>query len=168
MTRAKLTLAAGFVLAAITATVAATAGGQGTQGRTITLTEVPKGASFGLVDAAPKTKFNKEGEPRRFSPGDEEIVSIAVADQQGNKVGRFDAYCLITRPGKPAHHEEVCTGTYRLGDGTISAVGSFVGNDANTFTGAVVGGTGAYEGARGTLTSDPGSHGTTDTIHLLP
>jgi allene oxide cyclase-like protein len=157
--------------AAITASaIAATAGGQGPQGRTITLTEVPKGATFGFVDNLPRTTFSHEGEPRKLSVGDIEIESIAVADQKGNRVGRFDAYCIVSRPGRPSHHGEECTGTYRLKDGTISAVGSFVGSETSPGTFPIVGGSRAYGGARGTLTiSAPHKDGTrTDTLALLP
>lgn len=157
--------------AAITAAaIAATAGGQAPQGRTITLTEVPKGATFGFVDNSPKTTFSHEGEPRKLSVGDIEIESIAVADQHDNRVGRFDAYCVVSRPGRPSHHGEECTGTYRLKDGTIGTAGSFVGSESSPGTFAIIGGTRAYEGARGTLTiSAPHKDGSrTDTLGLLP
>jgi hypothetical protein len=171
MIRIRTTAAAATAAAAITAAaIAASAGGQTAPGSTITLTEVPKGASFGFVDNPPHTRFSHEGEPRKLSVGDLEVESIVVADQQGNRRGRFDAYCVITRPGVPASHEEECTGTYRLTDGSISALGSFVGKDSDDFTAAITGGTGAYAGARGSLKSVAvGKSGKrTDTINLLP
>jgi hypothetical protein len=165
------TMAPGVIgVAAITAAaLAASAGGQTSGARTLTLTEVPKGASFGFVDNPPHTKFSHEGEPRKLSVGDIEIQSIVVTDQQGNKLGRFDAYCILTRPGVITNHEEECTGTYRLKDGTISATSSFVGNEASPFTAAITGGTGAYAGARGSLKSVAAKGGKhTDTLTLLP
>jgi hypothetical protein len=171
MTRLTAIAAAATAAAGITgATIAASAGGQTSQGRTITLIENPKGASFGFVDNAPHTKFSHEGEPRKLSSGDLEIESIAVTDTQGNALGRFDAYCVLTRPGVPRKHEEECTGTYRVKDGTLSAVGSFVGKDSDDFTAAITGGTGAYNAARGTLKSVAvGTSGKrTDTLELLP
>lgn len=43
------------------------------------------------------------------------------------------------------------------------------GSDATTFRAAIVGGTGAYAGARGTLTLVSSEHGgSTDTLVLLP
>jgi hypothetical protein len=165
----KTAIAATATAVATAAAIVASAGGQAPSGTTLVLHEVAKDADFAIVDNPPKTKFSREGEPRRFSIGDMEVVSIPVADDQGHKVGRFDAYCVLVRPGKPSHHEEECTGTYRLADGTISGSGVFVGSEAtSTFRGAITGGTGAYEGARGTITDVPGAKGTTDTLHLLP
>jgi hypothetical protein len=151
------------------AVIVATAGGQTPGVRTIDLTQVPKGASFGFVDNPPKTRFTREGEPRRLSPGDLEVLSIAVADAQGTRVGRLHAYCVVTRRGVVANHEEECTASYRLRDGTIAVSDVFVGSESSSWTASIVGGTGAYEGARGTLTSvgnKDGSH--TDTLRLLP
>ena len=170
MTPLRRPVAAATAAAAVTAAViVATAGGQTSGGRTVTLTEVPKGASFGFVDSPPKTRFTREGEPRKLAPGDLEVLSITVADSQGVRVGRLHAYCVVTRRGVVAKHEEECTASYRLGDGTITASDAFVGSESTTWTAAIVGGTGAYEGARGTLTSvanKDGSH--TDTLRLLP
>lgn len=169
MTRIRTTVAAATAVAAITAAaIAATAGGQAAQGRTLTLHELAKGASFGFVDSPPRTTFTQEGEPRKFSPGDLEVQSAPITDAQGNRLGRFDAYCVITRPGIPKAHEEACSGAFRLKDGAISVVGASVGGDTGTFTAAVVGGTGAYEGARGMVTFVSSKTGFTDTVHLLP
>jgi hypothetical protein len=151
------------------AVIVATAGGQASGRGTIELTQVPKGASFGFVDSPPKTKFTREGEPRKLSPGDLEVLSITVADARGVCVGRLHAYCVVTRRGVVANHEEECTASYRLGTGTITVSDVFVGSESSNWTAAIVGGTRAYAGARGTLTSvsnKDGSH--TDTLRLLP
>jgi hypothetical protein len=60
-------------------------------------------------------------------------------------------YCVVAR-----QHPQTfwCTDTYKLPDGQIDAVGDYdnsSGGDAGTI--AVVGGTGAYVGARGTVTT---------------
>jgi hypothetical protein len=170
MTPIRTSAAAAFLAASITAAIIVTnAGGEASQGRTITLTEVAKGASFGFVDNPPTTTFTREGEPRRLSPGDLEIEAITVANTQGARVGRFHAYCVVTRPGIFARHEEECTGTYRLNDGTITVADVFAGSETSDWTAAIVGGTGAYAGARGTLTSVAARGGSrTDTLRLLP
>jgi allene oxide cyclase-like protein len=169
MTRLRTTAAAVTGVAAISAAaIAASAGGQTSGERTITVHEVFKGASFGFVDNPPHTKFSKEGEPHRFSPGDVEVESTLLKDDQGNRVGRFDAYCVVTRPGVPAAHEEACSGAYRLKDGQISVVGAIVGADTGTFSATVTGGTKAYEGARGTVTFRSTKTGFMDTLRLLP
>lgn len=148
--------AAALLAASVTAAaIATTAGGQGTAGRTISLTEVPQGASFAFVDNPPRTKFTREGEPRRLSPGDLEIESITVANAQGAHVGRFHVYCILTRPGVVSSHQEECTGTYRLSNGTITVTDVFAGSESSDWTAAIVGGTDAYEGATATSGAEP-------------
>ncbi len=82
-----------------------------------------------------------------FNPGSSFIVWNLL---QGSGLGV--AYCVVARrqPGQTFW----CTDTYVLPGGQIDAVGDYdnsVGGDAGTI--AVVGGTGAYVGARGTLTT---------------
>jgi hypothetical protein len=93
-----------------------------------------------------------------FHPGSSFIVWNLL---QGS--GLSVAYCVVARqqPGQTFW----CADTYALPGGQIDAVGDYdnsPGGDAGTI--AVVGGTGAYVGARGTLTTindDPDI-----TIHL--
>lgn len=156
------------VAAALVATVIATAGGQTPQGRTLVLIELTKGATFGSVDNPPKSTLTHERQPQRLSVGDLEVFSLPVADQQGHRHGRLDGQCVATRPGTPRVHEEFCTAAFRLNDGRISLATAQIG-ESSTFVAAVTGGTGAYEGARGTLTSIMSKSGrSTDTLHLLP
>jgi hypothetical protein len=159
------------VIGAVTAlsalVVIGTAGGQAPQGHTLVLTWLTKQATFTFVDNAPKAKFTSEGEPRRLSPGDREVFSIPVADQQGKRVGRFDGECVVVRPGTHRAHEELCTGAYRLGDGVMTLATALIG-DTGKYSAAVTGGTGAYATARGTVRSVTSKSGTTDTVDLLP
>jgi hypothetical protein len=164
MKRLALVAATGAALGLV---VIATAGGQEQQGRTLVLTWLSKQATFTFVDNPPKTKFTSEGEPRRLTPGDREVFSIPVADQQGRRVGRLDGDCVIVRPGTHRAHEELCTGTYRLRDGVITVATAFIGETAR-FSAAVTGGTGAYENASGTVRSVTTTRGTTDTVRLAP
>jgi hypothetical protein len=148
--------------------IAATAGGQAPEGRTLTLISVAKGATFGLADNPPKTTFTSEGEPRRLSVGDVETFSLPVTDQKGNRLGRINGHCVIVKPGKAHNHEEYCAVAYRLKGGVITAATGLLG-DTGKVSAAVTGGTGAYEGARGSLISVTAKNGnSTDTIHLLP
>jgi hypothetical protein len=162
-----LAAAAAAVVAIIV--VATSAGGQAPQGRTITLIEQPKGSTFGFVDNPPKTRRTKQGEPVRFSAGDIEAFSSRVTDQQGNPQGRVDAHCIVSRPGGPRTEEDSCLGAFTLRDGTI-ALATATRGEQTKITIAVVGGTGAYNGARGTMTSvySPKTGRSTDTIELLP
>ena len=165
----KKVLAAFAGAAAVVAAVAvATAGGQAPAGRTITLTEVGKTGQFGFVDNPPKSKRNKEGEPRHFSVGDIEAFSSRVKDDQGNFVGGLGAHCVVTRAGTGLTHQDSCVGGFNLKDGTIAlAVAGIV--DKPTTVIAIVGGTGAYNGARGTMTSVQHKNGdSSDTLEILP
>jgi len=155
--------------AAIAAAVAVgTAGGQ-SSGRTITLIEQPKGSSFGFVDNPPKSKRTKEGEPKHFSAGDIEAFSAPLTDPQGNPQGRLSAHCVVSRPGTGKTHADSCVGGMNLKDGTLALVTTTLGDQTTTII-SVVGGTGAYNGARGTMTSvnNPKTGKSTDTIQLLP
>jgi hypothetical protein len=58
-------------------------------------------------------------------------------------------------------------GTFRLHDGQIAVDGVFRSANA-TNTIAALGGSGAYAGARGSLTLTEIKQGSQDTIHLLP
>jgi hypothetical protein len=57
-------------------------------------------------------------------------------------------------------------GAFQLRDGQIGGDGVFKAADT-TKTVAVLGGTGAYEGARGSLTFTEVKNGSQDTFHLL-
>ena len=70
-------------------------------------------------------------------------------------------YCVIVQPTQPFW----CTRTYVLPAGQIVAVGDDVTEGANS-TVPVVGGTGAYVGARGTVTSSNDSTSAYLTIRL--
>ena len=60
-----------------------------------------------------------------------------------------------------------CATSFRLREGTIEAQG-LSGFGRTTLRIAVVGGTQAYEGARGTFTASAGEETSTGVIHLLP
>jgi allene oxide cyclase-like protein len=165
MKRLAAVAAAAALLAAI---VAAGAGGQAPTGRTLVLTELAKGGTFGFVDNPPKSKRTRSGEPRRISVGDMFVFSSRIADQQGTRVGKLHVQCVVTVPGALRSAESVCTGVFRLTDGLISVVTAIVG-EPTTVSAVVTGGTGTYAGARGTLTSVSHKNGSsTDTLQLLP
>ena len=67
---------------------------------------------------------------------------------------------------RPRCGHERGSSTYALRNGTLAASAVVIRGDANI---AVVGGTGAYEGARGSITDrDLPRERTEDTVHLLP
>jgi hypothetical protein len=163
----RLAATAAVLAIAATAVVVATAGGQAPTGRTLTFTELAKGSKFAFVDNPPKSP-RRRGAPTRVSVGDMLAFSSPLADQAGAPLGRLDAQCVFTAPGSVSRAEAICNGAYRLKDGTLSITAVLIG-EPTTVTGSVNGGTGPYEGARGTFTSvNTAGGGSNDTVHLLP
>jgi hypothetical protein len=110
--------------------------------------------SFHLADLPPKR--SGDGPP---SPGDASITTYRVFDASSAKqLGRAQFLCTaIDRRGE---HQQ-CTGTIALPDGQIATQG-----DADNI--AVVGGSRAYAGARGTATGQDHPNSVDVTVHFLP
>jgi hypothetical protein len=110
--------------------------------------------AFHLVDSAPKRQ--SDGPP---SPGDVSITAYRVFDATGAKrLGRAQFVCTTT--DRRAEHEQ-CSGTIALPDGQLATQG-----DAEHI--AVVGGSGAYAGVRGTASGQDHPDSIDVTISLLP
>ena len=119
-----------------------------------TLQVVLRPESFNFVDSPPKR--SGDGPP---SPGDASIVGYRVFDASGAKrLGRAQFVCVAT--DRRGQHEQ-CTGTITLPGGQIATQG-----DADNV--ALVGGTGAYAGARGTATGHDHPHSVDVTLQFLP
>jgi hypothetical protein len=118
-----------------------------------TLQIVLRPQSFHLADLPPKR--SGDAPP---SPGDASIVTYRVFDSTGAKrLGRAQFVCVaVDRRGE---HEQ-CSGTIALPDGQIATQG-----DAANM--AVVGGSGAYAGARGTATGQDHPDSVDVTVHFL-
>jgi hypothetical protein len=109
--------------------------------------------AFHLVDTPPMRRG--DGPP---SLGDASITAYRVFDAAGTKrLGRAQFVCTTT--DRRAQHEQ-CTGTIALPDGQIATQG-----DAENI--AVVGGSGAYAGARGAATGQDHPDSVDVTIHFL-
>jgi len=157
-------LAGSVAIALASGGVLAVTGGAETAPSGTTLQYVTKGGIFKFVDAAPRAKGEEDA-----SSGDAFLLSIGVYSTSGKRVGSVDAHCSFTRGGRRSRG--VCTGIYDLPDGELHLSARLRADD--TVAGAVVGGTGAYVGARGTFKSvdRPGEAGgdpSDDTITLLP
>jgi hypothetical protein len=135
-------------------------------GHTITFHELDKGSRFNYIDNPPRNPHNRRPV---FSVGDQFAVANPLADSSG-KIGELRALCTFTKkatatdtlnPGHP-----FCTGAFVLKTGTLFVEATDAGG--NKTTGAVVGGTGSYIGARGTFQSTSTKSGTNDTVTLLP
>jgi hypothetical protein len=157
---------AGSVLTVVAtgAVIAASGGAQAPAPKATVIKLISKGGTLKLVDVAPKIR--KQG---TLGAGDEFVLSAAVANAANKRVGTVDVHCSVTKTKPTARG--VCDGIYALGNGELHIVARLVTDD--DLTGSVVGGTGAYAGARGTFTSTtrPGkksADASNDTITLLP
>jgi Allene oxide cyclase barrel like domain len=165
MKRSTLLLAAVAAAAIVGVTAAATSYAGSSDGRTIRLVE--RGGSSTVVDNPPT------GNPqsRLLSAGDFWAGTMKLYATSGERAGSVHVVCVATVSGPETQTRFQCQGTVRLADGTL-ALAALVERhpDRDVDHIAVVGGTGAYEGARGTMTSTPRSSGnvTDDEIHLLP
>jgi hypothetical protein len=154
-----------FVSALTVLGLAATpAAAQAPASQTITFKETNKGSTFAFVDNPPRAK-----NPRRptFSPGDNFIISNPLVSSSGARVGVLRATCTITQASKnPAHAPTICYGVFSLKAGQLDALVSTTSLEQGV-SGAIIGGTGAYAGARGTFKSVTTKTGDNDTITLL-
>ena len=148
-----------FVLiVAIASLIALTpAGAQRPEGRTITLTA--RDVSFHVIDNPPR-----QARTAPPSAGDGAVYEQHLFAGGNRRAGSFGAQCVATRGGRRGRF--LCTGTYVLADGTVM-VQALLLSEENVRI-AIVGGTGAYVGARGYVTSRATRSGHVDTLHLLP
>ena len=121
-----------------------------------------------LIDLAPKTHNRRNP---RISPGDLDVFTTKLFDESDRRVGRTDAHCIAVRAGRSFDRARFhCNGTATFRDGTIAVSVAF--GDCQTDEDvrlAITGGTGAYEGARGSVSSRNISDGRLEnTFHLLP
>ena len=159
-----IALAAAAVTAAAVATPVLAQSSGGAQ--TITFRELDKGSRFAYVDNAPRNKSHRRPV---FSIGDQFVIANPLADASG-KLGELRATCTVTKKAPASNagfgnSHPFCTGAFVLKAGTLFV--ETVDSGAKTTTGAVVGGTGAYAGARGTFTSTNTKTGSNDVVTLL-
>jgi hypothetical protein len=159
-------LAVGGLAAIAGAVVLVTSGSaQSTGERTLTFFESSKGGTFRFIDEPPKA-----GRRHTISMGDEIVFSEPILDRRGGTVvGRSYGTGTFVRGNKPSNGLVLGRGALKLAGGEIEVEGLLRSTDSpHTDTLAVIGGTGAYEGVRGSFASKQTSSGSEDTIHLLP
>jgi hypothetical protein len=156
------------VAAGATAVLALTVPGGSAQvpgSRTVSFYEPADSGWFAIVDNAPRSPVkNPESRRYRFSAGDDLVFSSALLDKKGGtRVGTL--YVKATIVSGKTFADIKALGS---ADGSqIHAVGTF--KFSGTVRIAVTGGTGAYVGARGDLTSTSNQDDSSqDTITLLP
>ncbi len=105
--------------------------------------------------------------PDKFSPGDEFVFESKLTDPAtGNSAGTDGGYCVLVHPARKGAIAQ-CSVTLFLKDGTIAVEGGT--RFAKTLVIPVVGGTGTYEGARGSLLVEELKGKRSNlTVHLLP
>ena len=165
MRRLLIVATAAAAAAATIALISAPSGAQTPGGRTFTLIEKNSEGTFSLVDNPPRSK--RHGPRARISAGDEFVFAQPVHDPSGNRVGSLKGHCSFVRGNRSFEKAPaVCEAAYNLTDGQISLqVATKLGQQLQI---AVTGGTEAYEGARGSVTSTEGRKQSTDVVHLLP
>lgn len=83
---------------------------------------------------------------RGTSPGDVEVVQVRLLQRSGTQIGRGELVCTFA----DSVRSRVCRGTYILPRGKIVVGGSILYR--RFYDLAILGGTGLYDNARGTLT----------------
>jgi hypothetical protein len=155
------------LVATVVGVVAVTAGQANSPGeRTIRLVE--KRGSFTFVDNQP----TGNARTKLISAGDFSAGTVPLDDQSGKQAGSLQIVCVATVSGKEVHATFQCNGTIRLADGTL-AISALQRRhpDQDATQISVVGGTGAYQGARGSVVQTPrpsAGNITDDEIHLIP
>ena len=143
----KKTIAAAVAAATATAGIALATSAHGAGGTTLHL--VDHNAGFAFQDVKPKQL------PKKGSLGD----TLTIAGRlTGDRTGTSGLVCTVIQAGKGG--SELCQGIAKLPDGTIVFSGRSNQDDSPSPL-AVTGGTGAYAGAGGTITTKDGKHDTT-------
>jgi hypothetical protein len=149
--------AAALATAGLGAALIADSGRAQDPGRTLTITY---GKTAGAAsDVAPKGIGRGRG-----SLGDQFFVGGPIRRQDGVRGYLQATFTVGERRVALARSKGLLTGVYRFPDGDIFLQARITFDDVDTDRGAIVGGTGAYAGARGTIESDK----THDVLHLLP
>jgi hypothetical protein len=157
---------AGLGLAAVTAAVAAAPAPAQTP-TTLSFKELERGSTFTFVDNAPKSQ-RRNGMPARTSPGDLFLFSNPLRDGAGNPFGRLSVTCFVTTSGRTSRTKADCLGVYAFPTGNVVAAASISFASNAPVTGSILGGTGAYVGARGSFTSTETRADTDTTMTFLP
>ncbi len=130
--------------------------------RTVTYHLLERSLTFAYQDNAPKgTPFE------RVSAGDSFEFTSALVTKTGKRAGTVRGHCVFVSGGKGDTAASICNGTFGLAGGELEAQTAQRG-DARVTRIAIVGGTGMYEGATGSVTSIGESNGPNrDIFHVV-
>lgn len=96
------------------------------------------------------------------SPGDMFVFDQPLLNASEENIGSNSGYCIRTLPGQFSE----CQWTLTMADGTLTVAGREAENGPSRIP--VVGGTGAYEGVTGVMTSTPNGNRTyTQVLNLV-
>jgi hypothetical protein len=156
--RRLVAVAAVGVCAVAGAALAAEAGRAQQTGRTYTITTLKTRGSVWIAGGGKAMRVG------RLNPGNRLLETNDVRRDDGVK-GVFVGTVMVASPRTVAAKRAVglMRAVYRFGDGDIYVDG-FVTFSRPSGTGVIVGGTGAYRGARGTVAVTEGK----DVLELLP
>ncbi len=157
-TAALIALLLGLLAAILVLRSSASAQDPGT--RTLTFTELERGATFTHIrnTKGAKQQSNLQGD----------IIAFAnpLADASGKRIGKHSVSCTTTTGARNFLKSTLtCAGVVALADGTLTLQANTTPNSRTT-TAAVTGGTGAYANARGVYVSTMGRSGSQATITL--
>jgi hypothetical protein len=131
----------------------------------------PRSVAFHLIEKQFGFNFvdNPPRQGRNAAPlmGDQFVFSSELRTRGGAHAGWLDATCVVSRGGP--NGTGPCYGVFSLEGGQLTAIAQFT-FQGNTTHVAIVGGTGVYAGASGTVDSVSRSENspfTDDTFHLL-
>jgi hypothetical protein len=138
---------------------------------TLSFYEPANGGTFNIIDTAPRSPVKNPGSKKyRFSVGDQLIITNPLLDHKGGtRVGTLYLEATVVK-GKTFNSLTVLSRAvlvFTNGDQlTAQGIFGFSGADVRI---AIVGGTGAYAGARGFVVSHNNADDSSqDTITLLP
>jgi hypothetical protein len=166
--RSRAVIAATTGAAILVATAAAFAGSGSAQaptGRTLTFTEGQRGSTFKLVDNPPRSPGRTE-RTFRLSVGDFFVFTNPMLDAAGQRAGTLRGTCDVTRGGRFERAFFLCHAVAKLRNGDIAIEAATPLGDVTRAP--ITGGTGLYNGARGTFSSREQGRRTIDTFELLP
>lgn len=118
-------------------------------------------AKFQMIDNPPRMTERRPSE----SPGDMVVARGWLRDPSGDRAGRVHSTFTVTG-GKSPRTTELATGVFKLKDGQLVMQG--VIGSASTDVLPVVGGSGSYEGANGSVEITTGRRAVTFVFDLIP
>jgi len=156
-----ITIAAAVVVAGAAVVIPNSSGQVSTLPDTLTLEMRHREAKVAFVDEPPRMRTRRSSE----SPGDTAIARGRLRSRAGVPAGQVHSEFVVTG-GRSPRTTEQATGTLVLGDGQIAIHGAFANTGSEKDVIAIIGGTGRYIGARGSVEIVSGRRAVTFTLRF--